>query len=114
MPSSITSRQVSKTRNLLAPLPNHALKWRTPQHKFPISKPWRWGVASPFVVAAGRKHPRLPKIEDNLPKWRSDVTGIWSKKWDQSKFSNQAIEVQEFRGFGTGLGSGVAPPGMQV
>jgi len=62
----------------------------------------------------GRKHPRLPKIRDDLSKWRSDVTGIWSGKWDQSKFGNRAIEVRKFQGFGTGLGSGVAPPGMQM
>jgi len=62
----------------------------------------------------GRKHPRLPKIEDDLSKWRNDVTGIWSRQWDQSKFSNQAIEVHKFQGLSTGLGSGVAPPGMRL
>ena len=114
MPSSTTLKRALKMRSLPTLSPNHALKWHTPQNTFPILKPWRWGAMSPFVMAAGRKHPRLPKIKDDLPEQRSDVTSTWSKKWDQGKFGNRAIEVQEFRGFGMGLGSGVAPPGMQM
>jgi len=71
------------------------------------------GTMSPFAVGPGRKDPKL-LIEDNQPKQQSDVTGIWSRKWDQSKFGNWAIEVWSFRGYRTGLGSGVTPPGMQL
>ena len=113
-PNSTTLRQALKMPSLLAPLPSHTLKWPKPPSISVTLRQWHWGVVSPFVVAAGRKHPRLPKIKDNLSRWQSDVTGIWSRKWDQSKFGNWAIDVQEFRGFGTGLGSGVALPGMQL
>ena len=39
------------------------------------------------------------------------VTGTWSKKWAQGKFSNWAIKVRSFSGVGAGLGSGAAPLG---
>ena len=42
------------------------------------------------------------------------VTGTWSKKWVQGKFSNWAIKVRSFSGSGMGLGSGAVPPGMSL
>ena len=53
-------------------------------------------------------------IEDDHPKWGGNVTGTWSKKWAQGKFSNWAIKVRSFSGSAMGLGSGAVPPGMSL
>ena len=56
-----------------------------------------------------------PSAQSSLvPSPKHYVTGTWSKKWDQGKFGNRAIEVRSFSGFATGLGSGVVPPGMSL
>ena len=40
------------------------------------------------------------------------VTGTWSRQWGKDKFGNRAIEVRDFSGESTGLGSGAIPPGI--
>ena len=107
------SKRSSKTFVSVDPLSRCASKWPAPPSKPRALNHWRWGTMSPFAVGPGRRPPRS-MIEDDHPKWGSNVTGTWSKKWSQGKFGNRAIEVRNFSGSGTGLGSGAVPPGMSL
>ena len=112
-PASKPLKPKSTSFKSRAPSRKHDSKSQEPPRSTPTSKRWRWGAMSPFLVGPGRrKHSRL--IGDDLPRGGGNVTGTWSRQWGKDKFGNRAIEVRDFSGESTGLGSGAAPPGMSV
>ena len=70
------------------------------------------------VSVRSKSHPtrnRKERVIGTVPLHKTlSVTGTWSRHWGKDKFGNRAIEVRDFSGESTGLGSGVTPPGMSV